>query len=101
MQTQLIRDLRRVHRIRQILLVREDEQKGVPELILIEHTLQLLAGLDDTVTVIGVDDEDDTLRVLEVVSPERADLVLPADVPHGELDVLVLDRLDVESCVGA
>ena len=34
------------------------------------------------------------------VSPERANLVLASDVPHGERDVLVLDRLDVESCAG-
>ena len=37
------------------------------------------------------------LRVLEVVAPEGSDLVLTADVPHRERDVLVLDRLDVEA----
>ena len=31
------------------------------------------------------------------VAPERADLVLAADVPDGERDVLVLDRLHVEA----
>jgi hypothetical protein len=31
------------------------------------------------------------------VSPERTDLVLTTDVPHGELNVLVLDGLDVET----
>ena len=31
------------------------------------------------------------------MSPERSDLVLSSDIPHGELDVLVLDRLDVEA----
>jgi len=30
-------------------------------------------------------------------APERANLVLAADVPHGEGDVLILDRLDVEA----
>jgi len=29
--------------------------------------------------------------------PERADLILTADIPHGELDVLVLDGLNVEA----
>jgi hypothetical protein len=38
-----------------------------------------------------------TLGVLVVVAPERADLVLAADVPHRERDVLVLDGLDVEA----
>lgn len=99
-QPQLIRNLSRIHRIRQILLVGEDQQQRVPQLILIQHTLQLLARLDNTVAIIAVDDEDDALRVLEVVSPERADLVLPAHIPDGELNVLVFDRLNVEAWCG-
>jgi hypothetical protein len=35
--------------------------------------------------------------VKRTVTPERANLVLAADVPHGERDVLVLDGLDVEA----
>jgi hypothetical protein len=31
------------------------------------------------------------------VAPERADLVLPADVPHVEFDVLVGDGFHVEA----
>ena len=31
------------------------------------------------------------------MAPQRADLVLPAHVPHVELDVLVRDGLDVEA----
>lgn len=81
----------------QILLVGEDQEKGVPQLILVEHALQLLAGLGNTVTIVAVDDEDDTLGVLEVVSPQRANLVLSTDIPHGELDVAVLDGLDIEA----
>lgn len=81
----------------QILLVGEDEQNGIPELILVEHALELLAGLDNTVAIVAVNDEDDTLGVLEVMSPERTDLVLTTDIPHGELNVLVLDSLDVEA----
>jgi len=84
---------------RQILLVGEDKKNGVPELILVEHALELLASLDDTVTIVAVDDEDDTLGVLEVMPPQRSDLVLTTDIPHGELDVLVLDSLDVEACM--
>ena len=59
--------------------------------------MELIAGLANTVAIVGVDDEDDTLGVLVVVAPERANLVLAADVPHGERDVLVLDSLDVEA----
>ena len=40
------------------------------------------------------------LRILEVVAPQRPDLVLTADIPDRERDVLVLDRLDVEAWKG-
>lgn len=83
---------------RQILLVGKDEEKGVAELILIQHALQFFPSLDDTVAIVAVDNEDDTLGILEVVSPQRANLVLTTDVPHGELDILVLDRLDIKAC---
>ena len=127
METKLVGDLRRVHGVGEILLVGKDEQEGVAELILIEHALQLLAGLRDTFPVVGVDDEDDALRVLEVcgrvrerdagaraelesadtsdaggttrtMPPERTDLVLSSDVPDGERNVLVLYSLNVEAC---
>ena len=96
-QAQLIRNLGGIHGIRQILLVRKNKQQRIPEFVLVEHPLQLLAGLNNTVAIVAVDDEDDALRVLEVVAPQRADLVLAADVPDRELDVLVLDRFDVEA----
>lgn len=82
---------------RQILLVGENQQQSVAEFVLVQHALQLFPGLDNTVTVIAVNHENDTLRVLEVMSPERTDLVLTTDIPHGKLNVLVLDRLDVET----
>lgn len=82
---------------RQILLVGEDKEESIPQLVLVEHALQLLTRLDNTITVVAVDDEDDTLSVLEVVPPQRTDLVLSTDIPHGELDVLVLNSLDVET----
>jgi len=81
---------------RQILLVGEDQEHGVPQLVLVQHSLQLLTSLNNTVAIVAVDDEDDALRVLEVVPPEGSDFVLASDIPHGELDVLVLDSLDVE-----
>jgi hypothetical protein len=83
---------------RQILLVGKNQEHGVPQLILVQHPLELLTSLDDTVAIVAIDDEDDTLRVLEVMPPERADLVLASNIPHSELDVLVLDCLDIEAC---
>jgi len=96
-EAKLVCDLGGVHGVGKILLVGEDEEDGVTELVLVEHALELLAGLDDTVAIVAVDDEDNTLSVLEVMSPERTDLVLTTDIPHRKLDVLVLHRLDVEA----
>lgn len=81
----------------QILLVREYEEKSISQLVLVQHALKLLASLDDTVTIVAVNDEDDTLGVLEVMPPQRPNLVLATNIPHGELNVLVLDSLDVEA----
>lgn len=97
MQTELVGDLGSVHCVWQILLVCEDKEKSIPELVLVQHALELLTSLRDTVTIVAVNNEDDTLGVLEVMSPQRSDLVLSTDIPHGELDVLVLDGLDVET----
>mmetsp|Transcript_2779 Transcript_2779/g.10083 ORF Transcript_2779/g.10083 Transcript_2779/m.10083 type:complete len:242 (+) Transcript_2779:67-792(+) len=94
---QLVRDLRRVHRVREILLVGKHKQDGVAQLILVEHAVQLVPGLRDTVAVIAVHNENQALGVLEVVAPKRANLVLSSHIPHREADVLVLDRLDVET----
>ena len=105
-ETKLVRDLSSVHRVRQILLVRENEQERIAQLILVEHALQLLTSLRNTLTVVRVDHEDDTLGVLEVfmsantartVAPQRTDLVLATDIPHGERDVFVFHGLDVET----
>ena len=98
-QTKLVGDLGGVHGVGQILLVGEDQEESISELVLVEHALQFLAGLDDTVTIVGVNNEDDTLGILEVMSPQGTDLVLTTDIPHSELNVLVLNRLDVEACV--
>jgi hypothetical protein len=80
-----------------ILLVGKHQEEGVTQLIFVEHALQFLTCLDNTVSVIGVDDEDDALGVLEIMPPQRSDLVLTTDIPHCELNVLVLDGLDVEA----
>ena len=81
----------------QILLVGENQENGIPELILVQHALQLLSGLNNTIAIIAIDDEDDALGVLEVMSPQRSDLVLSTYIPHGELDILILDSLNIEA----
>ena len=96
-EAELLGDIGGGHGLGEILLVGEDEEDGVAELILGKHLLELITGLSDTSRVVGVDDEDNTIGVLEVVTPEGAELILTSHIPHGELEVLVLDGLHVES----
>lgn len=92
-------------------------------LLLTHHLFELLGRLLHTLSIIAVHHKDQTLRtnkhrqsepgqmvplmvlvlvlvlylcVLEVVSPQRSDLVLTTNIPNCETDVLVLDRLNVE-----
>lgn len=81
----------------QILLVGEDQKNGISELILVQHALQFLSGLNNTIAIIAVNNEDDALSVLEVMSPQRSDLVLSTDIPYSELNVLIFDSLNVET----
>jgi len=62
-------DLSVVPTYRQILLVGKDQKKSISQLIFIQHTLQLLTGLHNTVTIVAVNHKDDTLGVLEVMPP--------------------------------
>lgn len=82
---------------RQVLFVGKDQQECISELILVQHSLELLAGLADTFPVVGVDHEDDALGVLEIMAPEGTNLVLSSNIPYGERDVLVLNSLNVET----
>lgn len=79
------------------MLVGENKEESVAEFIFVQHALQLFPSLDNTVPVVAIHNENDTLSVLEVMSPEGTDLVLATDIPHGKLNVLVLDGLDVET----
>ena len=103
-ETETLGDLVHRHGVGEILLVGEHKKDGVAELVLTEHAVKLLLGtvlgttlVINTLLIVGIDDEDDTLGVLVVVTPQRTDLVLTTDIPHGEGDVLVLDSLDVET----
>lgn len=81
------------------MLVSKDKEKGIAEFVFVQHALQFFPGLDNTVAIVAVDNEDDTLGILEIMPPERTDLILTTNVPHGELDVPVFDSLDVETYV--
>ena len=96
-QAELLGELGGIHRVRQVLLVRVDEKRHVSELVLGEHAVDLVACLVDAVAIVRVDDEYERLRVLEVVPPQWTYLVLAADIPRCEFEVLVADSLDVEA----
>lgn len=81
------------------MLVSKDQEQSIPEFVLVQHPLELLTGLADTLSIIGVDNEDDSLGVLEVMAPEGTDLILTTDIPHSERDILVLDSLNIEAYV--
>ena len=46
------------------LLVCEDEEDGVPEFVLVQHSIQLFLGLADSFPIVAVNDEDQSLRIL-------------------------------------
>jgi hypothetical protein len=81
----------------QILLVGKNQKNGIPQLILIQHALQLLPSLNNTIAIVAIDNEDDALGVLEVMSPQGSDLVLSTNIPYSELNILVFDSLNVET----
>ena len=62
--------------------------------------MELLLRLVYPLAVLRVNHENQALSAGVVVPPQRPDLVLPADIPHVELDVLVGHRLDVEPDCG-
>lgn len=59
--------------------------------------MQFLFCFVDSLSVLAVDDENETLSASVIVSPEWTDLVLTSNVPNVELDILVCDRLHIEA----
>lgn len=72
METKLIGDLSGVHGVRKILLVSKDKKESIPKLILVQHSLEFLPSLRYTLSIVGIDNEDNTLGILEVCKTERS-----------------------------
>lgn len=53
------------------LLVGKDEEHSLPELVLGEHSHQLVPGFTNSLTIVRIDYENETLGVLEVMAPQR------------------------------
>ena len=123
MKTQLVSDLCRIHSIGQVLFVGKDKKDRLPQLILRQHPHQLVPSLANTLPenkfmkkdsvgnmvgnkriiiyyltppVIAVNHKDESLSVLEVMSPQRTDFVLTTHIPDCETDVLVFHSLNVK-----
>lgn len=74
-ETKLVGHLRCAHRIWQVLLVGENQENRLSQLVLIQHAVQFIASSINTVAIVRVHHEDETLSILVVVPPQRADLV--------------------------
>jgi len=48
------------------LLVSKDKEESIAELVFIQHPLKFFPSLRNTFPIIGVNNEDDTLGVLEI-----------------------------------
>lgn len=80
-----------------VLFVGENQQRGVAQLLLIQHCRQLIRSGVQALDVGGIDYEDDCGRVGVVAAPVGPDARLASEVPHVEVEVLVGDGFNVET----
>ena len=71
------------HRPREVLFIRETEQDSVRELRLRQHPFELCARIGDALAVVRVDDENDPLSILIIVSPQWSNLKQRAEEGEG------------------
>ena len=99
-QTKLVSHLWSCHGTLDVLFVCVNEDNCVLQLFVVYHFVQLLSSVIDSVSVVGINNEDDALGVGVVMSPQLSDLVLTTDVPNVERDVFVAHLLHVETNCG-
>ena len=80
-----------------ILLVAENEQSCSSQFFLTEQLGQLPLAVLESEFVAAIDYPDQSIRLLEVIAPVRADRRLSSDIPDVQLEPIVLDRLNLES----
>lgn len=66
MKAKFISDFSSVHGVGQILLVGKNQQEGIAKLVFVQHALKLITSLWNTVAIVGINNKDDTLSVLEI-----------------------------------
>lgn len=79
------------------LFIGKYEKHRIPELVLGQHSRELFSRFTNAFPVVAVDDKYQSLSVLKVMPPKGSDLVLTADVPYRETNVLVLNRLNIKA----
>ena len=78
----------------QILLVGQDEHRGMAQIVVGEQGVQCFCRFAQSMGVIRVNHENQALRAVIVLPPQRP---LATNVPHCKANVAVLDRFDVET----
>ena len=80
-----------------ILFISEDEENSVSEFFLSKHSMEFFLSKIHTIFITGVNDKDESLGVLVVVSPEKSDFVLSTNIPDGEFNLFVFESFYVEA----
>lgn len=75
-QSQFFGQLSCSHCVRKILFVGKHQNHGISQLVFVQHVVELAFGLDHSLTIVGIDYKDESLCVLEIVTPQGTDLVL-------------------------
>jgi len=73
-KTKLVGNFADTHGIRKILLVGEHKEDSFTKFIFTQHFLQLLIRFRYTLTIVAVNDENQTLSILEVMAQKRTNL---------------------------
>lgn len=82
---------------RKILLIGKYKQQAFLHLSVAEYAVQFLFCFVNSLSVLTVDYENETLSAGVIVSPQGTNLVLTSNVPNVELDILVGDGLHIEA----
>ncbi len=96
-QVELLSDLVDGHGVGKVLFVGEDENAAVEQLVFPEAAVELSLGFVCPIAVVAIHHEHKPFAPLVVVTPQRPDFVLPADVPRDEIERSAVPRLHIET----
>lgn len=96
-QSELLDNFTSTHGLGQVLFVGQNEQDSVTKLVFIQHAIKFVTRNGNTVTIVAIDDKDNTLRVVVVVTPEGTNAVLTTNVPNSEASRLEGDSFNIET----